>query len=71
MSHTREELVYLAKLAEQCERYDGKKKSFSQTNSAASHPLSVMGRLCFISIRDSVMAELSMIKMVTSLVMRR
>ena len=22
--HTREELVYLAKLAEQCERYDGK-----------------------------------------------
>lgn len=24
--HTREELVYLAKLAEQCERYDGKSK---------------------------------------------
>lgn len=23
-SHTREELIYLAKLAEQCERYDGK-----------------------------------------------
>ena len=23
-SHTRDELVYLAKLAEQCERYDGK-----------------------------------------------
>lgn len=22
--HTREELLYLAKLAEQCERYDGK-----------------------------------------------
>lgn len=25
--HTREELIYLSKLAEQCERYDGKLKS--------------------------------------------
>ena len=30
--HTREELLYLAKLAEQCERYDGKLVSRSSKN---------------------------------------
>jgi hypothetical protein len=27
--HTRDELLYLAKLAEQCERYDGKYQHFN------------------------------------------
>ena len=30
--HTREELLYLAKLAEQCERYDGKYFSMVDSN---------------------------------------
>jgi hypothetical protein len=31
--HTRDELLYLAKLAEQCERYDGKYNQYCEINS--------------------------------------
>lgn len=39
--HTREELVYLAKLAEQCERYDGKsinKKPYIARHAKSGEP---------------------------------